>query len=519
LFCFFALCEHEYSYSLKNQSLQTKYSIGFDIGSSSIKAALYDIDRQAAVGVTRYPHYEMDVSAPHPNFAEQNPQDWWEYLCKATQILLQEYEINPHDILSIGLSYQMHGLVVIDKNHEVLRPAIIWCDSRAVHLGASAFDNIGHETCLSQILNSPGNFTASKLKWVQENEPELYSRIYKMMLPGDYIHMKLTGEINTTIAGLSEAMLWDFSGNKLAQIVLDYYRIDKNLIPDLVPNLDIQGVLSAKAAAETGLAEGTKVSYRAGDQPNNALSLNVMRAGEVAATGGTSGVVYALSNKLVSDTQSRINNFAHVNHSHDQPMIGSLLCINGAGIQYAWLRQQIANAQEQYSDLERKAAKIPIGADGLRIIPFGNGAERIMGDKSMGAQINNIQFNRHTQDHIFRAGLEGIAFSFVYGCEYLINLGINVGMLKCGNDNLFQSSVFSSTIATLLDCAIEIYDTTGAIGAAKASLIGAKIDSVDQALGKIERVRLVESSAIDIDQYSHAYQLWKSDLHKLFNTP
>jgi xylulokinase len=471
------------------------------------------------VGVTKYPANEMVVSAPQPHFAEQSPQDWWDYLCLATRALLQEFEINPIDILSIGISYQMHGLVVIDKNHQVLRPAIIWCDSRAVQLGAMAFQNIGTETCLSQLLNSPGNFTASKLKWVQENEPDLYNRIHKMMLPGDYINMKLTGEINSTIAGLSEGMLWDFSGNKPAQIVLDYYGIDKSLIPDLVPNLGVQGALSAQASAETGLAQGTKVTYRAGDQPNNALSLNVMRAGEVATTGGTSGVVYALSNKLLYDSQSRINNFAHVNHTNERPMIGSLLCINGAGIQYSWLRQQVANSQDQYIDLERKAANVPIGSAGLRIIPFGNGAERMMGDKSMGAQINNIQFNRHTKDHIFRAGLEGIAFSFVYGCELLKDLGIDVSMLKAGNDNLFQSSVFSSTIATLLDCSIAIYDTTGAVGAAKASLIGAKIDSVDQALGKIERVGLVEPSSSDIQAYSDAYGMWKSDLHNIFKTP
>ncbi len=498
--------------------MQTKYSIGYDIGSSSIKAALYDIDRQTTVGITKYPANEMKVSAPQFHFAEQNPEDWWSYLCQATKTLIHESGINASDILTIGISYQMHGLVVIDKSHHVLRPAIIWCDSRAVDIGAQAFEQIGKEKCLTHLLNSPGNFTASKLKWVQAYEPELYGQIYKMMLPGDYINMKLTGEINTTIAGLSEGMLWDFSNNRIASMVLDHYGLDRNLIPDLVPNLGLQGVLSSSAAQETGLAAGTKVTYRAGDQPNNALSLNVMRPGEVAATGGTSGVVYALSDKLVYDSQSRINNFAHVNHTNERPMIGSLLCINGAGIQYSWLRQQMASSHDSYIDMENKAAKVSIGSDGLRIIPFGNGAERMMGDKSMGAQINNIQFSRHTQDHIYRAGLEGIAFSFVYGCEILKQLGINVGTFKAGNDNLFQSSVFSSTIAHLLECRIEIYDTTGAVGAAKASLIGAKMYSVDLALGKLERVGQFEPAS-NTDAYADAYEIWKRDVEKLFNTP
>lgn len=491
------------------------YLLGYDIGSSSVKAALTAAETGEAIKIASYPKTELDMVSHQAGWAEQHPDLWWDCVCQVTKSLLQETGIAASQIKGIGIAYQMHGLVLIDKNQRVLRPSIIWCDSRAVEIGKEAFATIGEEKCLSHLLNSPGNFTASKLKWVKDNEPELYEQIDKIMLPGDYIAMKLTGESKTTISGLSEGVFWDFKKNQVADLVLDHYGFDKNLLPEIVDTFADQGQVNQAAADETGLKVGIPVTYRAGDQPNNALSLGVLNPNEVAATGGTSGVVYGVVDQPLYDTKSRINGFAHVNHSPKNPRLGLLLCINGAGIQYAWVRKQIANANTSYIEMEHMISAIPVGSDGLRIIPFGNGAERILENKSPGAQVNNLQFNRHNRAHFYRAALEGIAFSFVYGFDILKKSGLNPQVIKVGNDNLFQSKVFSRTIANLLNCCIEITETTGAIGAARASGIGAGIyKNLEEAiqLNKIvEKYHPEKNSAA----YEIAYQAWKNDLEKL----
>lgn len=493
------------------------YLLGYDIGSSSIKAALVNAETGETVKIVQHPAVEMEMIAKEVGWAEQEPELWWESVCIATKTILKETGIAPSEIKSIGIAYQMHGLVLVDENREVLRPSIIWCDSRAVEIGNDAFEALGAEKCLSHLLNSPGNFTASKLKWVQENEPEIYKRIHKIMLPGDFIAMKMTGEICTTISGLSEGMFWDFKNESLADFLLEHYKISKDVIPEIKDTFEIQGSLNKTAAASTGLVEGIPVSYRAGDQPNNALSLGVFQPNEVAATGGTSGVVYGVVDKPIFDLQSRINGFAHVNHSKAEPRIGLLLCINGAGIQYAWVKKQMAEDGISYSEMEELASKIPVGSEGLRIVPFGNGAERMLCNENPGAQINNLQFNRHTKAHFYKAALEGIAFSFAYGFKILKNLGLNPAVIKVGNDNLFQSKIFSTTIANLLNCKIEIVKTTGAAGAAKASGIGAGIYhdlAVAIKTNEIENRYFPEPS---IESYTNAYQNWESDLKKLID--
>lgn len=491
------------------------YLLGYDIGSSSVKAALINTATGQMVSKAQHPKVEMEMLAQQPDWAEQAPEDWWESVCVVTKKILADTKVNPLEIKGIGISYQMHGLVLVDKNQEVLRPSIIWCDSRAVEIGNKAFQNIGEEKCLEHFLNSPGNFTASKLKWVQENEPEIYAKIDKFFLPGDYIAMKLTGEVTTTISGLSEGILWDFKENKPASLLLEHYGISENLLPDLVDTFQIQGKVTAEAVAATGLAIGTPIGYRAGDQPNNALSLGAINPGEVAATGGTSGVIYGVIDQPVFDRQSRINPFGHVNHEPNQTRLGLLLCINGAGSQYAWVKKQIAETGRTYVEMEKMLETIPIGADGLRIIPFGNGAERVLGNQSVGSHIINLQFNRHQKAHIYRAALEGIAFSFVYGFEILKELGLNPKAIKVGNDNLFQSPVFAKTIANLIGCEIEMIATTGAVGAAKGSGFGVGIyHDLKEAIKSNE---VIERYLPDADKhfYKTAYEIWKRDLEEI----
>lgn len=491
------------------------YLLGYDIGSSSIKAALVDPQSGKTLAVVQSPETEMDMLAAETGWAEQHPETWWNNLCLATQKLLQKTNVEPSSIQGIGIAYQMHGLVLVDKNQNVLRPAIIWCDSRAVGIGEEALEQLGKERCYSQLLNSPGNFTASKLKWVKDNEPEIFEQIDKIMLPGDYIAMRLSGDIVTTISGLSEGILWDFEHHTPSELVMEHYGFGQHLLPEILPTFSLQGKVTASAAHATGLATGIPINYRAGDQPNNALSLNVFEPGEVAATGGTSGVVYGVVDQPIYDPQSRVNGFAHVNHSEAKNRIGILLCINGAGIQYSWIKQQMAEAGMSYPEMEQLAASVPPGSEGLRILPFGNGAERMLENQTPGAQINNLQFNRHHRAHFFRAALEGIAFSFVYGMNILREMGLNVQIIRVGNDNLFQSAIFSSTISNLMGSRIEVIETTGAVGAAKAAGVAngiyASIREAMQGNRIIKSYEPVNMNGI----YGNAYELWMQDLEKL----
>ena len=486
------------------------YLLGYDIGSSSVKASLVDAQTGKCVASAFYPKSEAAIIAVKPGWAEQEPSSWWENLKLATADVLKTSSVAPSDIKAIGISYQMHGLVCVDKDHNVLRPSIIWCDSRAVPYGQKAFDGIGHEKCLSHLLNSPGNFTASKLAWVKENEPDLYEKIYKIMLPGDYIAMKLTGEILTTVSGLSEGMLWDFVENAPAKILLEQFGMDASLLPDIVPTFSEQGRVSAAAAAELGLAEGTPVTYRAGDQPNNALSLNVFNPGEIASTAGTSGVVYGVLGEVNYDRQSRVNTFAHVNHSADQTRLGVLLCINGTGILNSWMKKNVA-PELSYPQMNELAAAAPIGSAGVSVMPFGNGAERMLENKEVGCSMHGVNFNIHSRAHLLRAAQEGIVFSFMYGIGVMEQMGMSVNKIHAGHANMFLSPIFRETLSGVTGAVIELYDTDGSVGAAKGAGMGVGIyKDNNEAFATLEKLAVIEPE--NCQAYRDAYELWKSHI-------
>lgn len=489
------------------------YYIGYDIGSSSVKIAIVESATGKKIAALHEPQNEMDIIAHHKDWAEQDPNLWWEYICIGTKRAIKESGIDASQIKGVGISYQMHGLVVVDKNGNSLRNSIIWCDSRAVVIGDKAFAEIGEQKCSEHLLNSPGNFTASKLKWVKENEPEIYRNIYKYMLPGDFIAYKLTGVIATTKNGLSEGMLWDYKENKVADWLLDYYGIDQSLTPDIVENFTNQGELNEKGAEETGLPAGIPVVYRAGDQPNNALSLNILKPGQAAATGGTSGVIYAVTDQLKSKETSRINSFVHVNYTDKNPAVGKLLCINGSGIQYRWLRN-IAGS-DSYENMNDKASAVPVGSDGVVVIPFGNGAERMLNNKNVDSHILNLNFNKHSQGHLYRAALEGIAFSFVYGMEIMKDDKAEINVIRAGNDNLFRSEIFSNTVATLIGHEIEIYNTTGSVGAARAvGLVDGDYEKFGQNIMQNDHV-MTYKPLENSQPYKEAYQNWKTALEQI----
>lgn len=491
--------------------------LGYDVGTSSVKASLVDAKTGDIVATTFYPEQEAPIIAKQIGWAEQEPEMWWENLKKATQKLLS---VSPqlsvlNSVKAIGLSYQMHGLVCIDKDGNPLRPSIIWCDGRAVPYGNDAFDGIGHVQCLSHLLNSPGNFTAAKLAWVKDNEPDLFEKIYKIMLPGDYIAMKLSGgNINTTISGLSEGMFWDFQEKKISDDVMNFFGFSKDIIPEIVPTFAVQSIVCKEVATELGIPAGTPIAYRGGDQPNNALSLNVMNPGEIAATAGTSGVVYGVLGDVNYDHLSRVNTFAHVNYG-EQTRLGVLLCINGTGILNAWMKRNVAPEGVSYSEMNLLADSVPIGANGLSIIPFGNGAERILQNKNVGCSIHGLNFNVHNKAHLLRAAQEGIVFSFKQGIDIMKEMGMNMTNIHAAHANMFLNPVFCKTLASVTSATIDLYETDGAVGAAKGAGIGAGIyaDS-NEAFATLKHINTIEPDS-ETQPYMEAYNLWLTRLNSL----
>ena len=490
--------------------------LGLDIGTSSIKASLIDAKDLTIIGSAQYPEEEAPISSPQPGWAEQAPGEWWNHTKLAIASLSKKTGVNFNEVKAIGISYQMHGLVAVNKEHEVLRPSIIWCDSRAVEIGNKAFDTIGHERSLERLLNSPGNFTASKLAWVKQFEKESYEQIEKVMLPGDYIAMKLTGDVTTSISALSEGIFWDFRDDALSEDVFGHYEIEKSFIPEIRDVFSVHGRISGESATELGLPEGIPVTYKAGDQPNNALSLNVLKPGEVAATAGTSGVIYAVTDTLLYDKLSRVNTFAHVNYTPDKKRLGVLLCINGTGILNRWAKNTYGSGIS-YKEMNELAGQVNIGSDGITVLPFGNGAERILNNEQIGAHILNLDLNRHTKAHIFRAVQEGIAFAFRYGLDIMRENGIRPEVIRAGNANMFQSPVFRDAFVNVTGIPVELYENDGSVGAAIGAGVGAGLfNSFEEAFSNFKPVQVI--SADRTTPYEEAYTSWKADLEMIIES-
>jgi len=495
--------------------MSKQFLLGFDVGSSSVKASLVDVETGEMAASAFFPEKEAPIMAVKAGWAEQDPQMWWDNAKLSLQKIMAETGAKGEDIKAVGISYQMHGLVCVDKQQQVLRPSIIWCDSRAVPYGEKAFRDLGADACLGHLLNSPGNFTAAKLAWVKENEPEVFEKIDKIMLPGDYIAMRLSGEARTTISGLSEGMMWDFKEKRPAKFLLDYYGIPESMIADIVPTFSVQGEVCAAAAAELGLKEGTPISYRAGDQPNNAVSLNVFNPGEIASTAGTSGVVYGVLGEVNYDPKSRVNTFAHANYTTDLDRLGVLLCINGTGILNAWVHRNIT-PEVGYAEMNDLAASVPIGSDGVTIIPFGNGAERVLENRETGCSVHGVNFNKHSRAHLVRAAQEGIVFSFCYGMEIMQQMGMDIRKIHAGKANMFLSPLFRDTLAGVSGAVIELYETDGSAGAAKGAGIGCGIyKDHDEAFATLKRLAVIEPDEHKRAEYLSAYAAWKEQLSKI----
>ncbi|HBH25141.1 MAG TPA: carbohydrate kinase [Cytophagales bacterium] len=490
--------------------------LGIDIGSSSIKVALLDGQLGRTIASAQYPESEeLPINAPKQGFAEQDPESWWQGTVHAFNHLKKTKNFDPATIGGIGISYQMHGLVMLDEAGKVLRPSIIWCDSRAVELGDKAFETIGTQRCLNQFLNSPGNFTASKLAWVKQNEPQLYRKLHKIMLPGDFIAYKLSGDMTTTVSGLSEGVLWDFKKNSIADEVLDHYGIEEHQLSDIVPTLGIQTKVGSVAADELGIRHGTPITYRAGDQPNNAFSLNVLKPGEVAATAGTSAVIYAVTDQDAYDRQSRVNTFLHVNNATKEKRNGVLVCVNGSGILYNWLRKIMGTGHQlpDYETLNALSKDVSPGSEGLQLFPFGNGAERILTNKNVQASMRNLDFNIHQAGHVVRAAKEGIVFALKYGFDILSDMGVGSNVVRAGKANMFLSPVFRETFVNTTKTELEFYDTNGAEGAARAAALGAGFyKNEKEAFTGLQCIDKISPDLELVKKYEDIYGEWKSEL-------
>ena len=492
--------------------------LGIDLGSSSVKASVIDGDSGKCLATAFYPSDEMNIIALKPGWAEQDTEIWWTNLKAAISDCTDKLGQKKNDIGAVGISYQMHGLVTIDLNYKALRPSIIWCDSRAVGYGERAFKSLGKEFCLSHLLNSPGNFTASKLAWVKEHEPELFSRIHRIMLPGDYMALKLTGELSTSYTGLSEGIFWDFATDRVSEELLNYYGFNSGILPQAASSFSIQGNLLKSVAEDIGLPAGIPVSYRAGDQPNNALSLNVLNPGEVAATAGTSGVIYGVTDKKKFDPLSRVNTFLHVNHTPTNPRLGVLLCINGTGILNSWLRKNSGGGLS-YNEMNSAAEVVTPGSEGLCILPFGNGAERVLGNTDTGAQITGLNFNTHSNAHMFRAAQEGIAFSFRYGLDIMKETGIDPKLIRAGEANMFLSRIFRQTLSNITGSEIHLYNTDGSIGAARGAGIGCGYyKSEKEAFKGLVAVGVTKPDKTGSEVLEEAYQKWETLVKRVMKT-
>ncbi|MGB5654128.1 MAG: FGGY family carbohydrate kinase [Robiginitalea sp.] len=491
------------------------YFIGYDLGSSSLKTALVDSETGETITVIKTPAEELAIDAPQAGWAEQDPELWWKCICEGTHELLSKTGVTPEAIAGIGIAYQMHGLVTLDAAGHSVRPAIIWCDSRAISIGDQSLEELGETRCQTHLLNVPGNFTASKLRWMQLEEPEAFEKTQTFLLPGDYIAYRLTGKPQTTASGLSEGILWDFQKGEPAYWLLEHWGMPDSLVPEIVPTFGYQAGVNKAGALATGLPEGTPVFYRAGDQPNNAFTLNVLEPGIVAATGGTSGVLYGITDSPEVTELRRFNHFLHVNHTPEHFRIGQLLCINGAGSLYRWLKDQLDVSG--YDHMNALAREIPVGSDGLVCFPFGNGAERMLENKSIGASFSGLEFNRHHKGHLCRAALEGIAFAFRYGMELMEASGVPFKTIRAGNDNLFQSDIFTTTLATLGQTTIELFQITGAVGAARACMVeqlGLE-ETIKRAAGRDYLATVLP--AREGAAYQKAYLKWKIELQKTLN--
>jgi len=480
------------------------YLIGIDASTTATKALLID-DRGEIVAVAAT---EYDFQTPHPLWSEQDPALWWDGAVASVRRVLAESGIDPAAVVGVGLTGQMHGLVLVDAAGQVLRPSILWNDQRT----ASQCDEIRARLGKSELVRITGNdaltgFTAPKILWVQENEPDVYARIHKILLPKDYVRYRLTGDFATDRAGAGGTLLVELATRDWSPTVVEALGLRPEWLPPTHEGTQITGVVSAAAAEATGLRAGTPVVGGGGDQAAQATGVGAVEEGIVALTLGTSGVVFATADKPFYQPEGRLHAFPHALPGKWH-LMGVMLSAAGS---LRWYRDTLAPGAA-YDDLLAPAAAIPAGSDGLLFLPYLTGERTPHPDPLARGAFVGLTV-RHTQPHLTRSVLEGVAFGLRDSFELMKDAGLSAIRQVRVSGGGARSPLWRQILADVLGSELVTVNTTegAAFGAALLAGVGAGIWSNGQAACN-QTVRITgrtTPNAGAVAVYQHFYGLYQ----------
>ncbi len=464
------------------------FTLGIDVGTSGTRALVID-ERGNVVASATEEHAAF--SSPQIGWAEQHPEDWWRACCLAVPRALQQSGLKPSDIACVGLSGQMHGAVMLGENGEVVRPALIWCDVRTERQCRELTDNIGAAQLIQATCNPAlVNFTLTKLMWVREHEPENWKRVRSIMLPKDYIRWRMTGELATDMSDASGTLLLDVAHRRWSRVMLEAAAIDERLLPGLFESPEVCGAINGEGASATGLRRGTPVVAGAGDQAAGAVGMGVVAPGMVSATIGTSGVVFAATDRPALEPGGRLHTFCHAIPGRWHAMGVT----QAAGLSLRWFRDQFGVGTNQsdrdpYELLTDEAAQVPPGCQGLLWAPYLMGERTPHLDPNARGALVGLTAT-HTRAHVIRAILEGIAFSLRDTFTLFDEMKVDVKRVRLGGGGA-RSALWRQIQADVYGHEVEIVgaEEGAAYGVAILAGVGAGIwKSVDEACSAVVRV-------------------------------
>jgi xylulokinase len=493
--------------------------LGIDVGTGGTRAVLINESGQIIASSTIE---HAPFASPETGWAEQDPRDWWRASSAAVREVLGGNNVRPEEIAAVGLSGQMHGAVLLDERDQVLRPAIIWCDQRSEAQCSALTQAIGAKRLIELTCNPAlTGFTLPKIMWVREFEPDLWQLVRSVLLPKDYVRLKLTGDKATDVADASGTLLLDVAGRKWSQEMLAASEIKESLLPRVYESQEVTGSISTTAAAETGLLKGTPVVAGAGDQAAGAIGMGIVTPGSVSATIGTSGVVFAATNTPSLDPQGRVHTFCHAIPERWHVMGVT----QGAGLSLRWFRDQfgvVSNEGDPYGSLTKEAARVPSGANKLLWAPYLMGERTPHLDPNARAALVGLTAS-HKRAHIVRAILEGVAFSLRDTFEIFKEMRVPVETVRLGGGGA-RSPLWRQIQADIYGRVVEIVEAEegAAYGVALLAGVAAGLwSSVDHACDAVVRTRehIVPdpNSAKTLDRQYQSYRKLYPALHSILN--
>jgi xylulokinase len=459
--------------------------LGIDVGTGGTRAVVVDDDGHVVASATEE---HAPFASPHAGWAEQDPGDWWRACAIAVRAALDRTERGA--IAAVGLSGQMHGAVVLDQRGDVLRPSLIWCDQRTGAQCGAIVERIG-EARLIELTSNPAltAFTLPKLLWLRDHEPETWRGVRTVLLPKDYVRLRLTGERATDAADASGTLLFDVANRRWSTAMLDAAELDERLFPDVFESPEVTGRVSAAGAEATGLAEGTPVVAGAGDQAAGAVGMGVVQPGVVSATIGTSGVVFAATDRPARDPLGRVHTFCHAIRDRWHVMGVT----QAAGLSLRWFEERfgagVDDGRDAYERLCDEAASVPPGADGVIWAPYLLGERTPHLDPDARAALVGLTAN-HGRAHVIRAILEGVAFSLRDTLTIFDEMAVPVRAIRLGGGGA-RSPLWQQVQADAYGREVEVLEAEegAAYGAAILAGVGAGVwPSVDAACDAVVRV-------------------------------